>query len=148
MESPIIRRAIPSDAAAFTAAIRAAYGPWIDRLDGLPDVDAGVAEEIAQHPVWVAESRRSGRILGGLVLHLGSDTAKVANLAVCPDCGGRGIGRALMAAAEAHAHDKGYRRMTLSSHGDMTPTLRFYRKSGWAETGREGYRVFMEKAIG
>ncbi|MFD0978657.1 GNAT family N-acetyltransferase [Tropicimonas aquimaris] len=147
METPDIRQARVEDAPAFTSVIRAAYGPWIDRLEGLPDVDAGVADEIAHHPVWVAAQPGTGRIVGGLVLHLEPGVARVANLAVHPDCGGQGIGRALMAAAEEHARAAGYRQMTLASHRDMTPTLRFYRNSGWAETGREGFRVFMVKDL-
>lgn len=148
METPSIRRAEAADAPAFTKVIRAAYGPWIDRLEGLPDVDAGVAGEIARHPVWVAVEPATGRIVGGLVLHLEPGAARVANLAVHPDCGGQGIGRALMEAAEAHARSAGHRQMTLASHRDMTPTLRFYRNSGWVETGREGFRVFMVKDLG
>ncbi|WP_116131515.1 GNAT family N-acetyltransferase [Tropicimonas sp. IMCC34043] len=147
MENTLIRPAEARDATDFVRVIRAAYGPWIGRLQGLPDVDAGVAEEIARHPVWVAEDPDTGRILGGLVLHEGEEAAVIANLAVDPDCGGRGIGRGLMAAAEAHALAQGQHRMTLSSHRDMTPTLQFYLRDGWVETGREGYRVFMEKRI-
>ncbi|WP_068115462.1 GNAT family N-acetyltransferase [Tropicimonas marinistellae] len=147
MEPPLIRAARAADAPAFTDVIRAAYGPWIERLDGLPDVDSGVADEIETHPVWVAEADDTGRILGGLVMHIGTDAAQVANLAVHPDCGGRGVGRALMAVAEDYARRAGFTRMTLASHRDMTPTLRFYFNSGWTETGREGYRVFMEKSL-
>lgn len=147
MDTVIIRPALDADAAAVTQVIRAAYGPWIRRLEGLPDVASGVADEIRAHPVWVAQLAPDGRIVGGLVLHLLADAAQIANLAVHPECGGKGIGRDLMAAAEAHARQAGRDRMTLASHRDMTPTLRFYRKSGWMETRREGFRVFLEKPL-
>ncbi|WP_158263410.1 GNAT family N-acetyltransferase [Aliiruegeria haliotis] len=147
MSDIMIRPARADDAAAFEAVVRAAYGPWIGRLEGLPDVSAGIAGEIADHHVWLASTGEADTIVGGIVLHVSAEEARIANLAVHPDCGGRGIGRALMGVALAAAHRAGHRRIALATHRDMTPTLRFYRNDGWEEVGREGVRIFMEKPL-
>lgn len=145
MTETVIRPASVDDAPAFTEVIRAAYGPWIDRLEAMPDVDSGVVEEIVSNPVWVATL--GDHVVGGLVMHISDTGAEIANLAVHPECGGQGIGRALMRVAEDHARALGFVRLALATHRDMTPTLRFYRNDGWIETDREGYRVFMEKEL-
>ena len=97
--------------------------------------------------VWLATDGADGPVTGGIVLAFGAGEARIANLAVDPARGGQGIGRALMAKAEAQARTAGHNRIVLATHRDMTPTLRFYRNDGWEETGREGYRVFMEKRL-
>lgn len=139
----ILRRATPADAPALRACIRAAYSRW-SHIDDLPDVAAGVAEDIAAHEVWVAEA--AGALAGGLILDIGED-AHLMNVAVHPDHGGKGLGRALIAAAEDSARAAGCGVIRLATHVRMPDNIALYARLGWRETGREGVRVFMEKPL-
>lgn len=138
----ILRRATADDAAALTICVAAAYAPFVHL--GLPPVTEGIAEDIAMHHVWVAE--QGDKVVGGIVLVLG-DCAHIANLAVHPEAGGRGVGGALMARAVQAAGNAGYRKMRLATHVAMTATQAFYRRCGWTETGRDGNKVYFETEL-
>ncbi|WP_108813632.1 GNAT family N-acetyltransferase [Loktanella sp. Alg231-35] len=138
----ILRRAIKDDAAGFTAALDAAYACY--QHLGLPPVTEGIADDIRDHSVWVAEL--DGNIRGGIVLVLGTQ-AHIANLAVHPEAGGHGIGKALIAQALAAAAAAGHSEVQLATHVDMTGTQAFYRKAGWKETGRAGKKVYFSKQL-
>ncbi len=62
----IIRRAQIEDATQFAACIDAAYESYRSQLPDLPDVSAGVVEDIRHNLVWVAEIGKE--IVGGLIL--------------------------------------------------------------------------------
>ena len=137
----IIRRAKADDAAALTDCIAAAYAPY--QHLGLPPVAEGVGDDIARHTVWVAED---DAILGGLVAVI-DDRFYLANLAVHPDAGGRGVGRALITHAEGVAQRLGYTEIALATHTGMTGTQAFYHRIGWVEVGREGNKVHFSKQL-
>ena len=134
----MIRRAAPADADALRAVVAAAYAPF-GHLD-LPPVAEGLAEDIRDHNVWVAEV--AGIVRGGIVLILGAE-AHIANLAVHPDAGGQGIGRALIDTAVKAARAAGHLSVMLATHRDLGQTQAFYRKLGWVETGRDGVKVYL-----
>ena len=135
----ILRPATASDAVGLTDCLRAAYAPF-EHL-GLPPVTEGIADDIRAHTVWVADI--AGDVKGGIVIVLG-DTAHIANLAVHPDAGGHGIGKALIAKAVALAQEAGHDTVQLATHIDMNDTQMFYRSLGWVETGREGKKVYFQ----
>jgi ribosomal protein S18 acetylase RimI-like enzyme len=56
-------------------------------------------------------------------------------ISVLEPCRRRGIGRALMAAAEASARERGARRMVLDISAANADALRFYRSLGYLESG-------------
>ena len=134
-----IRQATAADSDALAACITAAYAPFLQAGLTLPPVADGIAEDIRNNHVWVAED--AGQLIGGVVLVLG-DTAHLANLAVHPDAGGHGVGRALIAQAVAVARAAGYGAIRLTTHVQMTGTQAFYRRLGWIEAGREGEKVY------
>ncbi|MDF1855378.1 GNAT family N-acetyltransferase [Pseudooceanicola sp.] len=140
-----LRRATPADAAPLSACFERAYAAYVARIPDLPEVATGLAEDIAAHIVWVAES--PGGVVGGLVLVLEPDRAHLANVAVDPGCRGLGLGAALIAQAEALARAAGRPVIGLATHAEMPENLRLYRHLGWCETGRDGARVFMEKPL-
>ena len=111
----------------------------------MPDVTDGISEDIDQHLTWVCEL--DGRIVGGLVLILDGETALLANIAVHPEAGGRGIGRALIAAAEAEARAAGASQIDLATHVDMPANLVLYERLGWREVERSGSKVRMSKPL-
>jgi ribosomal protein S18 acetylase RimI-like enzyme len=140
-----IRRATPKDAAALSACIDAAYAIYADRITDLPPVSEGCAEDIANHQVWVAVQGHT--IIGGLVLIPQGDHLKLANLAVHPAQGGKGIGRALIEHSEHEAKRQGYDKMRLNTHADMPENIALYRHLGWVEVARVGHRVSMIKRL-
>jgi ribosomal protein S18 acetylase RimI-like enzyme len=74
------------------------------------------------------------------------------NIAVAPERQGLGLGRRLLAFAEAEALRHGYREIRLYTHQTMIENQRLYAAIGYRETGRRteaGYdRVFMCKRLG
>lgn len=140
-----IRTAQPKDAAALAACIDAAYAGYRERLSDLPDVSAGVANDIANHTVWVVELNTV--VVGGLILMLRDDVALLANVAVDPSCGGQGIGRGLINHAEEHCRALGFKNLRLSTHVDMPENVALYSHMGWAETSRSGSKIHMTKKL-
>jgi GNAT superfamily N-acetyltransferase len=77
-----------------------------------------------------------GRVWGwvhvfGLHLMESEGQAEVGGLIVDSRGRGKGIGRSLMAAAEAWARERGYRRLTLRSNTIRTEAHRFYQDLGY-----------------
>lgn len=140
-----IRPATDADAEPLRQVIARAYAPYRDRLSGMPDVTAGISEDIRDNHVWVASDRN--RVVGGAVLVTHHDSAKLANLAVDPASGGKGIGRALIAHVEDAARKHGHPALDLVTHAAMTETRALYARLGWIETGRDDVRVMMTKRL-
>ena len=73
------------------------------------------------------------------------------NIAVLPDCQGKGFGRALIEFAEAEARRRGFGEIHLYTHALMTENIALYRRIGFVETHRvseKGYdRVYMTKRL-
>ena len=140
----IYRPAEAGDAAALAACIAAAYAEARARIAGLPDVAAGVDDDIARH--WSCVAVQQGRIVGGVIADLGQ--GKLVNVAVDPGAAGQGIGGELIARAEAACRSAGHVRMVLTTHRDMPENVSLYRHLGWTVSAREGDRVHMEKELG
>lgn len=140
-----IRKAVSSDAEALATCIRAAYAPYADRISDLPDVADGLDDAILDNQVWVAVE--SGVVIAGLVLVAGDGAMKLANVAVHPDHGGKGLGRTLIDLAEREARRQGFGEMRLNTHVAMPENVRLYAHLGWEEVAREGNTVSMRKAL-
>ncbi len=145
-----IRPALPDDAAAVTACVRAAYLGYVERIGREPaPMGADYAALITAGAVWVAHE--AGEVVGVLVVHARGEALLIENVAVRPDRQGRGLGRALVGFAEEHARRAGLAEVTLYTNARMTENLRFYPALGYAETGRgsqDGFdRVFYRKRL-
>ncbi len=140
-----IRPARTADAAALSVCFRRAYAEYATRLSDLPDVAEGLAEEIERHNVWVAE--QGDRLLGGLVLMIGAERARLANLAVDPQAEGRGLARRLIETAERACRTRDLAFLELTTHSALPEIQSLYRHLGWAETSRAGNKVFMSKRL-
>lgn len=145
MTSWTIRRAVTGDASALAKCIDAAYAPYRERIDDLPAVSDGVADDIENHLVWVAIHDRA--IVGGLILALQDQVAVLANVAVDPASSRMGIGRGLIEHAEANCRALGKRELRLATHVAMPDNVRLYRHLGWREIGRSGNKVHMTKPL-
>lgn len=113
----------------------AEYG-WDIRFEAFV---AGVARDFlagfepTRHAAWIAELE--GTQAGSVFVVPGPDraTAKLRMLIVEPRARGRGIGRMLVAAAEAFAAGAGHARMELWTHAVLANARRLY--------GGLGYRL-------
>lgn len=147
----MIRTAGPADQAFVEAVVRAAYAPYVDRIGRPPgpmldDYGARIAEGI----VSVLEDP-DGVIAAVIVLIPKPDHLLLDNVAVRPERQGRGIGRTLIAFAEAEARRRGFSELRLYTHQKMTENIALYGRLGFVEIGRRhdaGYdRVFMRKPM-
>ena len=144
--TPIIREATAADAAALTECFRRAYAQATADIPDLPDVAAGLADDIAQHHVLIA-ANSAGHCLGGIVFSVDPPDAHLVNVATDPDARGLGLGKHLVSEAETRAAAVGARTMHLATHQDMPQNVVIYERLGWSVTAREGSKVLMSKRL-
>jgi len=150
MEEPRIRPATATDASAIVEVVDRAYRHYISRIGEPPGpmLDDYVAR-VSEGTVWVLEE--AAVIVGIIVLLSASDYLLLDNIAVTPARQRLGLGRRLLAFAEAEALRRGYREIRLYTHQKMVENQRLYASIGYEETGRgaeAGYaRVFMRKQL-
>lgn len=84
-----------------------------------------------------------------------SKVARLTSIAIAPDRAGQGVGRALLAAAEAEARRHGAARLRLEVRADNSPAQRLYERAGYGrfavvddyyEDGTAAWRY--EKSLG
>jgi ribosomal protein S18 acetylase RimI-like enzyme len=150
MNEPRIRSASAADVVPIGQIVGQAYRHYIPRIGKPPgpmldDYTARVSEGV----VWVIAE--GSTIAGTIVLLPRPEYLLLDNIAVAPARQGSGLGRRLLAFAEAEAVRRGYREIRLYTHRTMTENQRLYAAIGYEETGRgteAGYeRVFMRKRL-
>lgn len=140
-----IRKAMLADTETVATCIDAAYAGYSNRITDLPPVSDGCAEEIMKDRVWVAI--QDNEIAGALFLVPQERFMKLANLAVHPKHGGKGLGTELIAFAEQEAIRQGYTEMHLNTHSLMPENVALYKKLGWVESSRNGNTVSLKKGL-
>ncbi len=145
MEDVDIRQAETDDAVAVQAVIRAAYAAWKDRLPDLTDISGGVEDDISKGRVWAALEGES--VVGCLIGGASADAWHVANVAVAPQHGGKGIGGALMRFAVEQALQADVKEMVLATHREMSGNVALYEHLGWQISDADGNRVMMRRDI-
>jgi GNAT superfamily N-acetyltransferase len=147
----MIRRARPEDRKTVEAIVREAYSIYIPCMGKPPGPmldDYG--KLIAEGAVSVLEDG-NGAIAALMVLLPKTDHLLLDNIAVRPDRQGQGLGRQLIAFAEAEARRLGHSELRLYTHATMVENIALYQRLGFIETGRgqeAGYdRVFMTKGL-
>ncbi|WP_170427880.1 GNAT family N-acetyltransferase [Ruegeria arenilitoris] len=138
-------KATQEDAEAITECIAAAYSKARETIADLPDVTAGIEQEILDHRVVLAVAETG--LAGVIVFDRQGAEMKVFNLAVSPNAQGQGVAGKLLAQAEAEAREAGCTRMVLRTHRLMTDTRAIYAHLGWFETETSGNSVALEKAL-
>ncbi len=112
-------------------------------------MDHDYARKVRQGYAFVAEDR--GELVGVIVLIPEPDHLLVENVAVDPGRQSEGIGRVLLAFAEASAREAGLSTLRLYTNAAMTENLAFYPRLGYERIGSRtdnGFeRVFFSKRL-
>ena len=150
VNEPRIRPATIADLPAIANIVDQAYRHYIARIGKPPGpMLDDYAARVSEGAVWVLEE--AGVIAAIIVLLPAPNYLLLDNIAVSPARQGLGLGRRLLAFAEAEALRRGYREIRLYTHETMVENQRLYASIGYEETGRgteAGYdRVFMRKQL-
>lgn len=158
----MIRPARPEDAAAITAIWNRLIRETTSTFTTEEKTEADIAARIgAGVPWWVAAE--GGAVLGHATYSQfrggpGYARSMEHSVHLDPAAGGRGLGRALMAALEDHARAAGVHVMVAGVSGDNAAGIAFHAALGYRETGRlpeVGFKwgrwldlVLMQKVLG
>src|SRR5438552_12410049 len=150
MDDPRIRAATAADVPAIAEIVDEAYRHYIARMGKPPGpMLDNYAARVLEGVVCVLEE--GAAIAGIIVLLPMADYLLLDNVAVSTARQGLGLGRRLLAFAEAEALRRGCSEIRLYTHQTMVENQRFYASIGYVETGRgteAGYdRVFMRKQL-
>lgn len=104
---------------------------------------------LAVSAVWRQARLRILRPPPGPAPPAGDRAFGILSIATAPEAWGRGVGRALMTAAEAEARRRGFRRMGLTVHAENERAVRFYASLGWERvpTADGGWHGEMSRRI-
>ena len=112
-------------------------------------MQADYAEALRAHRFDLVEE--NGTLIGLIETDTRADHLWIENVAVLPAAQGRGIGRALLAHAEALARAAGYPKLCLLTNGKMTANRKLYAALGYREDREEpfmdGTIVHLSKTI-
>lgn len=124
------------------ALIRAAFAYMDGRIDPPSSMTrltlADLARAAAEGEVWVT----GDPVIGCAVLTPAPDALHLGKLAVADAARGTGLGRRLVARAEASARARGLPAVTLQCRVELTELHAFYRALGFAEAGRSAHPGF------
>ena len=143
-------RATPADAPTVRQLVRDAYAKWVPLMGREPmpmtaDYDLAVRE----HEVDLAYL--GGALVGVIEMILHPDHLFIENLAVAPGHQGLGLGRYLMAHAEARAKGLGVPQLRLLTGQVMEGNIRLYGALGFridrTEPFMGGFTVYMSKDL-
>jgi GNAT superfamily N-acetyltransferase len=137
----------PHDAPAVAALIRIAFAAQPVRTDPLPSALRVTSGDVAAHLAGgggglVAEA--AGILAGSAIWTEKDGGLYLARLAVAPAWRGRGIAKALVAAAEAAARVAAQPRIHLSTRLALLDNRRLFAACGFVETTREAHPGYAE----
>ena len=146
----VLRPATREDTANVTALVNAAYSHYVERIGMMPRPMTGdYAQVINNYHVTLAESSQT--LVGVIVLTVTDEGFLIDNVAVHPSARGKGLGKALLAFAEAEARRAGFDSIYLYTHEKMTENIVLYSKIGYVEYDRRsqgGFSlVYMRKQL-
>jgi GNAT superfamily N-acetyltransferase len=138
-----MRHALPGDAGAIRALVRAAYAKWVPILGREPrPMTADYDAALRQHRFDLIEA--DGRLVALIQTEARTDHHWIENLAVLPSAQGHGLGKRLLAHAEDLARDAGLTELRLLTNGRMAANRALYRSLGYVETAED---PFMDSTV-
>ena len=150
MTEPAFRRAVVEDWPAIRDLTRAAYARWVPLIGREPKpMTADYEAAVRAHRFDLLEIEGA---LAGLIETVDEgEVLLIENVAVAPERQGRGLGRVLMARAEAIARGLGRPRLRLYTNQKFAANVRLYQALGYAidreETSALGVTTHMSKLI-
>lgn len=99
----------------------------------LSETVADIERRFEDGPILVAQT--DGKLVGSLFCAVKDDALYLTRLATRPAWRRRGVGRALMAAAEAQARAIGAKRLTLRVRTTLPENRRYFENFGFIVTG-------------
>jgi ribosomal protein S18 acetylase RimI-like enzyme len=144
------RAAGEADASALAACARSAYAKYVERNGLVPvPMRQDYAEVVRDWQVTVVE--RGGETAAFIVMGPAEEGFLLDNVAVAPAHQGKGLGRVLLAYAEAEARRQGFDSIYLYAQEVMTENIVLYRSIGYREYARRlehGLpRVYLRKRL-
>lgn len=145
-----IRPAEHDDAPGITACVCSAFLHYIERIGKQPGpMLENYADVIRKFQVHVAIQNEI--VVGAIVLKIIEAGFYLDNVAVRPSVKGMGVGRQLLAFAEAEARRQGFNSIILATHELMVENRELYARIGYHEYDHRvvnGYpRVFFRKSL-
>lgn len=145
------RPAAEADAAAVRGLVRAAYAKWVPVIGREPKpMTADYALAIRDHQIDLFH--HGERLVALIETMPREDHLWIENIAVDPGEQGRGVGRHLLAHAEARAAAAGLRAIRLLTNGAFAANVVLYERQGYVVTRRDPYMggitVHMAREIG
>jgi ribosomal protein S18 acetylase RimI-like enzyme len=142
--SPTLRAATAADVPALADLINRAYrsdptqAGWTTEshlLEG-PRIDAAtLLALLAAAPAVLLQAETAGLLSGCVYLEPQGETLYLSLLAVAPEAQAHGLGRQLLAAAEAHARQAGCHQVKMSVLALRPDLLAWYERQGYHRTG-------------
>ena len=145
-----IRKAFPGDADIVSSITDAAYAKYVPLMGRKPQpMTIDYQRMLAEHHGWILWIDE--RPAGVLVLMHEPDAMLIYSVAIAPEYQKRGLGRRLLAWAEAEAQQGGYAHIRLYTNALMQANIALYTRLGYVETRREPFHeltiVHMRKPI-
>ena len=135
-----IREATPSDSDDVLACLREAFEPYRHTYTPGAFADTVLTPETLARRfttmTLLVAAAPDGAILGTIALGSNQDEGHLRGMAVRAVSRGRGIAQQLLASAEQILRDRGCHRITLDTTAPLTRAIAFYRRNGYAPTGR------------
>jgi ribosomal protein S18 acetylase RimI-like enzyme len=150
-EAITMRPAVAADSGAIRALTRDAYAKWVPVIGREPlPMKANYEAAVRKHRI---ELLYLGSALAALIEMIPEAAhLLVENVAVAPAFQGRGLGRRLMAHAEAVATAMGHTEVRLYTNKLFAENVRLYQRLGYRidreETWAGGETVYMSKPVG
>lgn len=149
--TPAIRRAGPEDAALARALTRAAYAKWVPVVGREPmPMQADYEKAVREHRIDLMSI--GGETLALIETMRRPDHLWIENLAVSPAAQRQGLGRHLLAHAEALAAEAGLAEIRLLTNALFAGNVALYRSAGYVVDKEEpfekgGVTVWMSKRL-
>ena len=141
-----LRAGGPTDSAAVSALVDAAYRHYVPRIGMRPGpMDADYEKVLRDDDVTLAVDGED--LAGVLVLSRHDGAFWIENVAVAPGYRGRGLGKRLLMRAEDAARVAGFDAISLFTHEQMTENQELYRRLGYVQFDHRGFRVFLRKQL-
>jgi putative acetyltransferase len=141
----IVVAAVPWDDAD-AAALREAQRIEIDARYG-GDTEPGVKPSADDITVFLV-ARRDGIPVGcGGLRAIDAEHGEIKRMYVAPSARGAGVSRAILAALEAAARDRGWTRLVLETGVEQPDAIRFYTREGYEPIEKYGHYADAELSL-